>query len=348
MEIIDLRSDTLTKPSPEMREAMAKAEVGDDVFGEDPTVNSLQEKIKELTGKEAALFVPSGTQANQISINAHTQPGDEVICENRSHLVNYEAGSPAMLSGVQLNPIHGEYGVIKEEDIIASIRKSDHHFPQTRLIVLENTHNRWGGTIYPLENIEKTSIIAAEHDISMHLDGARLWNASVESDTPIKTYARYFDSISMCFSKGLGAPAGSVIAGSAEFIDRAHYYRKAYGGGMRQSGILAAAAIYAMENNVNRLKEDHIRARTLAEAVNEIPGFVVNLRTAQTNIVVIDTSLCGRSAPELAEEMFEQGIKMIAFSPTRIRAVTHFHITDNDIDRTIEILKDITVRRPIN
>ena len=348
MEFIDLRSDTLTRPSPEMREAMASAEVGDDVFGEDPTVNKLQDKIKELTGKDAALFVTSGTQANQVSINAHTQPGNEVICEYRSHIFNYEAGSPGMLSGVQLHPIYGEYGIIKEEDIIAAIRNTDHHFPQTKLIALENTHNRWGGTIYPIENIEKTAIIASEHDISMHLDGARLWNASVESNIPIKTYARYFDSVSLCFSKGLGAPVGSVIAGSENFIERAHYYRKAYGGGMRQAGILAAAAIYAMENNVERLKEDHKRARILAEAVNEMPGFVVNLRTAQTNIVVIDTSLSGKTAPELTNEMLEHGVKMIAFSPTRIRAVTHLHITDNDIDKTIEILKSIALRHSQN
>lgn len=348
MAIIDLRSDTLTKPSTGMREVMSSAEVGDDVFGEDPTVNALQEKIKELTGKDAALFVTSGTQANQISINAHTQPGNEVICEYRSHIFNYEAGAPALLSGVQLHPIYGEYGIIKEEEIIAAIREPNHHFPQTKLIVLENTHNRWGGTIYPLENIEKTSIIAAEHDIKMHLDGARLWNASIESGIPIKTYARYFDSVSLCFSKGLGAPVGSIIAGSKEFIDKAHYYRKVYGGGMRQAGILAAAAIYAMENNVVRLKEDHKRARILAEAVNEMPGFVVNLRTVQTNIVVIDTSLSGKTAPELSAEMLEQGVKMIAFSPTRIRAVVHLHVTDNDIDKTIEILKSIALRRSRN
>ncbi len=348
MAIIDLRSDTVTKPSPEMREVMSTAEVGDDVFGEDPTVNALQEKIKELTGKDAALFVTSGTQANQISINAHTQPGNEVICEYRSHIFNYEAGAPALLSGVQLHPIYGEYGIIKEEEIIAAIRDSNHHFPQTKLIVLENTHNRWGGTIYPLENIEKTSIIAEQYDIKMHLDGARLWNASIESGIPIKTYARYFDSISLCFSKGLGAPVGSIIAGSKELIDKAHYYRKVYGGGMRQAGILAAAAIYAMENNVVRLTEDHKRARLLAEAVNEIPGFVVNLRTVQTNIVVIDTSLSGKTAPELTAKMLEQGVKMIAFSPTRIRAVVHLHVTDNDIDKTIEILKSIALRRSRN
>ncbi|MEJ2054141.1 MAG: low-specificity L-threonine aldolase [Calditrichaceae bacterium] len=345
MEMIDLRSDTLTQPTKEMREVMVGAEVGDDVFGEDPTVNKLQEKIKEITGKEAALFVTSGTQANQVSINAHTQPGDEVICEYRSHIFNYEAGSPAMLSGVQLHPIHGEYGIINDDDIIASIRKTDHHFPQTRLIALENTHNRWGGTIYPLEKIEKTSLIAMEHDIKMHLDGARLWNASAESGVPVKKYARYFDSVSLCFSKGLGAPAGSVIAGSAEFIDRAHYYRKAYGGGMRQAGFLAAAAIYAIENHVERLKEDHKRARSLAQAVNDIPGFVVNLGTVQTNIVVIDTSLSGKSAPELVDDMLQLGVKMSAFSPTRIRAVTHLHISDTDIDQTIEVLKKITLKK---
>lgn len=345
MDVIDLRSDTVTQPSEAMREAMARAPVGDDVFGEDPTVNALQDKIKELTGKEAALFVPSGTQANQISLNAHTQPGDEVICEYQSHIFNYEAGSPAMLSGVQLHPIKGEYGVIPKEEVEAAIRPKDHHFPQTRLIALENTHNRWGGTVYPLTEIEEISRLAATHHLKMHLDGARLWNAAVATGLIIKAYARYFDSVSLCFSKGLGAPVGSVIAGHAEFIERAHYYRKAYGGGMRQAGILAAAALFAIENNFNRLQEDHRRARLLAEAANSIDGFVVDLISVQTNIVIMDTSLSGNSAVLFCEQLKERGIKMLAISPTRIRAVTHLHITDNDIDRTIDTMKKIAAKR---
>lgn len=341
MNIIDLRSDTFTLPSPEMREAMAKSEVGDDVFGEDPTINRLQDKICELTGKEAALFMSSGTQANQVSINAHTQPGDEVICDSRSHIFNYESGSPGMLSGVQLHPIMGEYGILDPEQVQRAIRPGDDHFPQTRLITLENTHNRWGGAIYPVEDIKEIRDIAREHNLKMHLDGARLWNASVATGTSIKEYSSFFDSVSLCFSKGLGAPIGSVIAGTKDFIKRAHYYRKAYGGGMRQAGILAAAALYAMEHNIERLAEDHSRARILAEAINAMPGFVVNLRTVQSNIVIIDTSLAERPAPELIEALNDQGLKMIAFSPTRIRAVTHMHITDNDIERAIYIIKKV-------
>jgi threonine aldolase len=341
MEFVDLRSDTVTKPTPEMREFMMKAEVGDDVFGEDPTIKALESKITELTGKDAALFVPSGTMANQISINAHTQPGNEVICEYQSHIFNYEAGSPAMLSGVQLHPLNGEYGILNDEEVRQVIRGKDHHHPQTKLITLENTHNRWGGTVYPLSDIEKISKVAIEHELKMHLDGARLWNASIASGITIKAYARFFDSVSLCFSKGLGAPVGSIIAGDRGFIDRAHYYRKAFGGGMRQVGMLAAAAIYAVDHHFNRLQDDHNHARALAEAINEIPGFVVNLSTVQTNIVIIDTGLCGRQAQEIAQEMEKHGIRMIALSPTRIRIVTHLEISDNAIDRTIEIMKKV-------
>jgi len=338
---IDLRSDTVSKPSPEMRQAMASAEVGDDVFGEDPTVNALQNRICELTGKESALLVCSGTQANQVSLNAHTQPGEEVICEERSHIYNYEAGAPAALSGVQLHPLPGKYGILDPEEVEFAIRPPDHHFAQTRLIVLENTHNRWGGTIYPLDEIKKIKALADAHHLKMHLDGARLWNASIASEVSLKEYARYFDSVSLCFSKGLGAPVGSVIAGSKAFIGRAHYYRKLYGGGMRQAGILAAGALYAVEHNFKRLAEDHRRARRLAEAINLIPGFVINLHTVQTNIVIIDTSLNKKSAPELSAELAEKGVLTIAFSPTRIRMVTHLNISEKDIERTIEIMETL-------
>lgn len=341
MKIVDLRSDTVTQPTAEMREVMMRAEVGDDVFGEDPSVNALQERIQELTGKEAALFVSSGTQANQVSINAHTQPGDEVICEYRSHIFNYEAGAPAMLSGVQLNPLQGEYGVLDPEEVEAAIRRSDHHFPQTRLIVIENTHNRWGGTVYPMDQIKKLHKIAKKHHLKMHMDGARLWNASIASGISIRDYAAQFDSLSLCFSKGLGAPVGSIIAGDKEFIERAHYYRKAYGGGMRQAGILAAAALYAVEHHFLYLVEDHRRARILAEEINAIPQLVVDLQAVQTNIVVIDTSLAGRPASEISKELARRGIRMNAFAPTRLRAVTHLQIDDNDIARTIEVMKTI-------
>jgi threonine aldolase len=215
----------------------------------------------------------------------------------------------------------------------------DHHFAQTRLISLENTHNRWGGTIYPIKKIKEMRRLADEHNLKMHLDGARLWNASVVSGISIKEYAGYFDSVSLCFSKGLGAPIGSIAAGSAEFIDSTHYYRKAYGGGMRQAGILAAAALYAIENNLERLKDDHRRARLLAEVFNTISGFVVDLQGVQTNIVIIDTSLNKKPAPQIAAELAEKGIKVQAFSSTRLRVVTHLDINDQDIDHTIEIIK---------
>ncbi|MHB2148760.1 low-specificity L-threonine aldolase [Calditrichota bacterium LG25] len=342
MEFVDLRSDTLTRPDEGMRQAMASAEVGDDVFGEDPTVNLLQEKIAELTGKKAALFVASGTMGNQVSINAHTQPGDEVICEERAHIFNYESGSPAMLSGVQLRPLPGKYGVLDVEEVEEAIRPADHHFPQTRLISLENTHNRWGGTIYPLDEIKKMHKLAKKYKLKMHLDGARLWNASIATGITIKEFSRYFDSVSLCFSKGLGAPVGSVIAGDEDFIERAHRYRKAYGGGMRQAGILAAAAIYAIEHNWQRMADDHRRARTLAETINDMPGLVVNLQTVQTNIVIVDTSLTGRSSAEIASRLLEEGVKVIAFAPTRLRVVTHLHIDDQAIERAIEAFKNVS------
>ncbi len=341
MKMIDLRSDTVTQPDEGMRQAMADAPVGDDVFGEDPTVNELQKKMAELTGKEAALFVSSGTQANQISINVHTQPGDEVICEERAHIFNYEAGAPALLSGVQLHPLSGKYGILDVKETEEIIRPSDHHFPQTRLIALENTHNRWGGTVYPIEEIRKMRQLADSYHLRIHLDGARLWNASIATGISLKEYARYFDSVSLCFSKGLGAPVGSIIVGSKKFIERAHYYRKVYGGGMRQAGIIAAGALYAIEHNFERLQEDHRRARVLAEALNTFPGLVIDLQAVQTNIVIIDTSLSGKTAFHIAELLNEHGVRVIAFAPTRIRLVTHLHITDNDIDRTVEIFKKI-------
>jgi threonine aldolase len=339
--MIDLRSDTVTKPTAEMRQFMVKAEVGDDVFGEDPTVNQLQEMMAKLTGNQSALFVPSGTMSNQISINVHTQPGNEVIVEHNSHLYNYESGAPALLSGVQIMPLKGNRGCFTLEQVKQAVRPANVHHPQTALICIENTHNREGGTIFPLDEIKRISHFARENGIHIHLDGARLWNASIATGISIQEYCQYFDSASLCFSKGLGAPVGSIIVGSYEFIKRARYYRKVYGGGMRQAGILAAAAIYAVQNNLERLKEDHRRARNLGDFIATLPGIRIDQETLQTNIIVFDVKESGQSGEQVINSLAKRGVKMLTFAGTKIRAVTNLHITDNDIEHTISALKDI-------
>jgi threonine aldolase len=339
--MIDLRSDTVTQPTPKMREAMFNAQVGDDVFGEDPTVNALQEKIAHLTGKEASLFVASGTMGNQVSIKVHTQPGNEIIVEGNSHIFNYESGSPALLSSVQVMPLPGFRGSFTVEQVEEAIRPNNVHHPRTALICIENTHNRAGGTIFPYESIQQISTFTRQHDLKMHLDGARLWNASIATGIPLSEYARHFDSVSLCFSKGLGAPVGSIIAGSQEFIDRARYYRKAYGGGMRQAGILAAAAIYAVDHHFERLAEDHRRARLLGEFIATLPDIEFEHDTVQTNIVIFNIRNTGLSGQEFVDLMAAEGVKMITFAKTKIRAVTNLHISDEDIERTIAALKNV-------
>jgi threonine aldolase len=339
--MIDLRSDTVTQPTPEMREVMFNTEVGDDVFGEDPTINALQKKITQLTGKEAALFVASGTMGNQVSINTHTQPGDEIIVENNSHIFNYECGSPALLSGVQVMPLPGFRGSFTVEQVEEVIRPDNVHHPKTALICIENTHNRAGGTIFPYENIKQVSAFACEHNLKMHLDGARLWNASIATGIPISDYAQYFDSVSLCFSKGLGAPVGSIIAGSQEFIDRARYYRKAYGGGMRQAGILAAAAIYAVNNHFERLAEDHRRAKMLAEFIETLSEVEFDPETVQTNIIIFDIRKTGIDGQKFVDLLAQESVKMISFARTKIRAVTNLNISDLDIEQSIAALKKV-------
>ncbi len=341
MRTVDLRSDTLTCPTPEMREAMMTAEVGDDVFGEDPTINRLQERMAELTGKEAALFVTSGTQGNQVAINAHTRLGQEVIVEKDAHIFNYESGAPAMLAGVQLNGLIGSHGVLTAEQVEAAIRPSDDHYPQTGLICLENTHNRAGGTIYPLEEMKRIYQLSRRYKLPLHLDGARLWNASVATGIPLREYCRYADSVMLAFSKGLGAPVGSIVVGDREFIQRAHFYRKAYGGGIRQGGILAAAALYALDHHLPLLAEDHRRTRQLAEEIAELPGISVDLSTVQTNILIFEVDPARMTAEELVARLGEQGVKMFPFGPTRVRAVTHLHITDEDIEYTVGVFKKL-------
>lgn len=333
---VDLRSDTVTLPGPEMREAMAHAEVGDDVFGEDPTVNELQNYCAELFGKDAALYVPSGTMANQTSLNAHTQPGDEIICEYGSHIFNYECGGPALLSGVQLHPLRGERGVLSAAQVEAAIRPDNVHHPVTRVVALENTHNTAGGVIYPLETIRAISELAGSRGLRVHLDGARLMNAVVKTGISPGEYAHYFDSVTMCFSKGLGAPVGSVVAGNADFIERVHRYRKVYGGGMRQAGIIAAGALYALRHNIERLTEDHANARLLSQSLAEIPGLRLDPSLVETNIVMFDVASEQLTAPDLTERMKERGVLMLPVSDSRIRAVTNLMVDEQAIRYAID------------
>jgi len=339
MPTIDLRSDTVTKPTPAMREAMAAAEVGDDVFGEDPTVNQLQEKVAQLLGKDAALFVASGTMGNQLCLKAQTSPTDEIICESGAHFLHYEGGALALLSGAQARPIAGKNGILTAEQIEDAIRPSIYYYPQTRLIALENTHNLAGGVIYPLAEIRLIHDVARRHNLKMHLDGARLWNASVASGIPPHEYCRYFDSVSVCLSKGLAAPVGSVVAGSAEFITQARRVRKILGGGMRQVGILAAAGIYALDHHLSRLADDHANARFLAENLSTIKGVHIDLETVQTNIVMIDIAATNLTPAMAVERLDRAGVLVVPFGKTKLRAVTHLDVDRQAIATALEIFR---------
>jgi threonine aldolase len=340
-QVVDLRSDTVTRPSKGMRAAMAAAEVGDDIYGEDPTANELQAKVAALLGKEAGLFVPSGTMSNQLAIKGHTQPGDEIICEQDCHLFNYEASGPAVNSLVMPRPIKGERGVMRLEDVARAIRPNNIHAGRTSLITVENTHNRAGGRIYPLAEIIKLAQLARERQIAMHLDGARLWNAVVETGIPPKEWCQYFDSVSVCFSKGLGAPVGSVLCGSYEFIQKALRWRKILGGGMRQVGILAAACLYALEHNLERLKEDHANARYLAQALQPIDGLEVNPQHVETNMVMIYVRRPGMSAADLSQALAKKGILINAVDQERLRAVTHLDVNRQQIELAIATFKQV-------
>lgn len=338
--IIDLRSDTVTKPTPAMREVIAKAEVGDDVFGDDPTVNRLQEVVAGLLGKEAALFVPSGTMANQISVKTHTEPGDEVILEANSHVFNYESGAPALLSGVTIHALPGVRGAFTAEQVEAAIRPPDHHYAHSRLLVIENTHNRAGGAIFPVDEMRRIRAVADTHGLKIHLDGARLWNASAATGLDLRAWADLADSVSVCLSKGLGCPVGSLIAGSRAFIDRAHRFRKVFGGGMRQVGILAAAGLYAIENHRERLKEDHANCRLLAETFAKLPGAIVDMQAVQTNILIVEL---GKDAPfdgpGLSAELKKMDIWFLPIAPRKVRLVTHLDVSREDAEETCKRIR---------
>ena len=345
-----MRSDTVTKPSGAMRRAMANAEVGDDVFGEDPTVNHLQEKVAELLGKESALYVPSGVMSNQLALKTHTNPGDEVIVEKDSHIFNYETAAPSLLSGIQLNPVPGERGLMTAEAVEEAIRPDVYYMMPTRLVCLETTHNRGGGSIYSLKLIEDIKQVAVRHNLKYHLDGARLWNASVATGIKVSDYAKYFDSVSVCLSKGLGAPVGSVLAGTKEYINRARRFRKIFGGGMRQVGILAAAGLYALENNIQRLAEDHEKAKIFAKLLLESKLYEVNVDHVETNIVIFglkppfpkDLRLRSLRPAEKVDKFIADtkslGVLLSAGTAGKVRAVTHLDVSMENVKKAAEIL----------
>lgn len=340
-ELVDLRSDTVTKPSLGMRKAMAEAEVGDDVYHEDPSVNRLEEMVAALYGKEAALYVASGTMANQLAIRAQTHHGDEIIMERTSHPFNSEAGALAALAGVQVNLIDGKRGLMEVEQIKAVVRTPNVHHAPTALICLENTHNRGGGSIWPLDKIRAVQELAHSVEVLMHLDGARLMNACVATGLAPKDYAQYFDSCTLCLSKGLGAPVGSLVIGSKDFIARAHRFRKQFGGGMRQAGILAAAGIYALEHNVERLAEDHLNAKRLAQGIAEIDGLDIDVNAVETNILFFHVRKPGLTVPMLLDRMKAEGVLMGGTGPHTIRAVSHLDVSKDGIDRAVEVLRKL-------
>ena len=334
--MIDLRSDTVTQPTEGMRHAMLAAPVGDDVLGDDPTVSALEAYVAELLGKEAAVYMPSGTMTNQVALRSHTQPGDEIILEAEAHIYYYEGGGPSALSGASCRLLPGDGGIFSAAAVEQALRPLDPHFPQTRLVCVENTHNRSGGRIFPLETIQDIAKVCSQHDLKLHLDGARFWNACVATGISEAAYAAPFDTVSVCFSKGLGAPVGSALVGSAEMIARARRFRKMFGGGMRQAGIIAAGALYALEKQRDRLIEDHDNAQRLAQGLQALPGVKIDSASVQTNIVNFD--LTDRSAAEMVKRLGQKDVAVLATGSSRIRAVTNLMVSRAQIDKVLEAI----------
>jgi len=335
--LIDLRSDTVTRPTPGMKDAMFSASVGDDVFEEDPTVNALEEKVSSLFGMEAAIFCPSGTMTNQIAIRVHTRPGDEVICDQLAHIYNYEGGGIASNSGASVRLLNGDSGRFTAQDVLANINPDDIHCPATRLVGIENTCNKGGGVCWDLKELEAISNVCCDNHLKYHLDGARLYNAVVAQKENVQQYGKLFDSISLCLSKGLGAPIGSLLIGTKADIRQARRIRKVFGGGMRQVGYLAAAGIYALDHHVDRLKEDHQRARALGAVLQDMP-FVKALLPVVTNIIIFKlTDHYEQQA--FIQKLSDAGIKVVGFGPQTIRMVTHLDFTDDQLQKLSEILR---------
>jgi threonine aldolase len=332
--LIDLRSDTVTRPTPAMRDAIARAEVGDDVFGDDPTVLALESEVAKITGKEAALFVSSGTMGNQIAINLHTRPGDEVIVGEGAHVAFYEAAAAPVLSGVQF-AIAGTGGLFDANAMEEKLHPRVYWAPRSSLVCVENTHNRGGGRVFPQKDAIAIAERARKHGLGVHLDGARIWNASAATGIAVADLVAPFDTVSVCFSKGLGAPVGSAICASREWVERARILRKRWGGAMRQAGILAAGALFALRNHRERIGQDHENAKRFAEAVAKLPGAKVDLSKVETNIVNIDLDASGAAAAAASGEL---GLAINATGPRRLRAVTHLDVTTEQMDKAAEIL----------
>lgn len=337
MREVDLRSDTVTKPTPEMREAMVSAEVGDDVFGEDPTVNELQKRVADLCGKEAALFVPTGSMGNLVSLRSLAQPGDEVLCHVDAHFIHYEVASVAAVAGILPRGLPGHRGVIDPEALADAVHPPMYTFPRSAVVAIENTHNMAGGAVYPLEAIKETKSIADNNGMKLHIDGARIFNASVAAGVAVSEYAALADGLTFCFSKGLGCPVGSIVVGDESFIESAHRYRKMHGGGMRQAGILAAAALIALDTMVERLAEDHANAKALGRGIAEIDPDAVKLDDVETNMVVVSTGPLGYPEPaSLVGTLGDKGVKFLPQGVGKVRLVTHNDVSAEDIDFAIE------------
>lgn len=345
-KVLDFRSDTVTRPTPGMRAAMAEAKVGDDVFDEDPTINALQERIAGMLGKEAALYVPSGSMSNQIGLRVHCSPADEFICEAGCHIYNYEQGGHAQLSGLVARTVEGAGGVMRLEQLTPLVRNDNEHLVRTRLVCLENTHNRGAGRIQPYEIVEAICQWAHGAGLVTHLDGARLFNAVVASGIDAGRWAQHFETVSICFSKGLGAPVGSALCGPKDLIAGARRVRKLFGGGMRQAGIIAAGALYALTHHVDRLAEDHVNAQTLQAAAHSIDGLDPIAETIDTNMVIFRVDPALGTAAEFCERLGECGLLMLAIGAQQVRAVTHLDVDAADTTKAAEILADVAGRKP--
>jgi threonine aldolase len=338
---IDLRSDTVTRPTPAMRQAMAQAEVGDDVYGEDPTVNKLERRAAEIAGKEAAVFVPTGTMGNTIGVKIHTEHGQEVICEARAHVLDYELAMMSWFSGCVARPIQAEHGILRWEAIRREIRPVSPHWAPTGLIEIENTHNMAGGTVYPLEVIREIADGAHELGLKVHMDGARVFNAAAALGVPLRDVVEHVDTVTFCLSKALGAPVGSMLAGRADDIERGRLYRKRLGGGMRQAGVLAAAGLIALEEHPKLLARDHANAKFLADALVKIPGITLDRQTVQSNMVFFDVSGTGLSADEFSDRLAAQGVLINTVRGGRMRIVTHYDADRAACEKALEVIEQV-------
>ncbi|HJM49066.1 MAG TPA: GntG family PLP-dependent aldolase [Alphaproteobacteria bacterium] len=340
--MIDLRSDTISRPTAAMRIAMAEAEVGDDVYRDDPTVKALEARVAGILGTEDAVYVPTGTMSNQIALRAHTEPGDAVLCEAGAHVYSIEGASTAALSGITVRHLQGERGIFTAGQVAAAVHPR-HSFmpvsvpPPVKLLCLENTHNLAGGTVWPLAAVAEVAGAARERGLALHLDGARLWHAAIATGVPESDYAAHFDTISVCFSKGLGAPVGSALAGTADFVARARRFKQMFGGGFRQAGVIAAGALYALENHRERLAEDHAKARSFAEGIANTAGIEVDLECVETNIVRFRVTAL--SAAEFAERCFAAGVHMVPGGADQVRAVMHLDISEPDVETALDVVR---------